>query len=150
MKKFSIALLLLLLAQATYSQELKITKKTLPPAVLTSFTKSYPAAKIHGMNKETKKGVTYYEIESSEGKVKRDVLYTSDGSVAEVEEIIGLGEIPQAIKDAVTKQNPKDKITSAEKVMRGTSIQYDLEMKSKNKSYEVSYSLDGTLIQPHP
>jgi len=58
--------------------------KILPAAVLDAFKTAYPKAVIKGTSKETEKGVTYYEIESVDGKLNRDLLYTADGKAAEI------------------------------------------------------------------
>jgi hypothetical protein len=66
----------------------KFTAKDLPAAVSEAFTKAYPKAVSTGADKEAEKGKTFYEIESLDGTMKRDLLYTPEGKAAEIEEAL--------------------------------------------------------------
>jgi hypothetical protein len=68
-----------------FAQEKRIKEKDLPVAVTKAFHTEYPAAKIIGTSTEVEKGVTYFEIESMDGKVRRDLLYTKEGKRSEIE-----------------------------------------------------------------
>src|SRR5512140_1895314 len=81
------------LSTCVHSQEKKITEKDLPAAVKSAFHKSYPHATIKGLAKETENGKTYYEIESIDGKLHRDLLYTPEGDAYEIEETISPGKL---------------------------------------------------------
>lgn len=96
---------------------------------------------------EFEDGVDYYEIESIDGKTKRDLLYTKDGKVCEIEEVVDVKALPDAVKQAVAKVYPQGKIQKAEKTTRQTKIEYDLEVQSGAKGYEVSVDEQGKVLK---
>lgn len=75
--KYSIILAALLCAlfvtAVTCAENKKFTAKDLPAAVVMSFQKTYPKAKITGVDVEKRDTIFYYEIESTDGTVKRDL-----------------------------------------------------------------------------
>jgi hypothetical protein len=108
--------------------------KILPAAVLEAFKTAYPQAVIKGTDKETENGVTYYEIESVDGEINRNLLYTADGKVFEIEEAIAPEALPAAVLQALDKAYPGYKILKAEVTTEG------------GKSYELQIQVDGQKI----
>ncbi len=139
--------LLLTLTLGAQEKEKKITKKEVPPAVLSAFQKSYPKATIKGIAEERKDGKIYYEIESLDGKTSRDLLYQADGSVAEIEEGMAFADLPEAIKTTVNSKYPKAKITEVEKVLKGTDVSYGVALKSAKGKVELSLDASGKVLQ---
>ena len=135
----------LLFITASFAQEKKIDKKDLPKAVLTSFQKSYPNAEIKGTSIEKEHGKTYYEIESMDGSQKRDLLYTKDGKVAEIEEAMASNDVPGFVKSSVMKRYPNGEISNAEKVTRSNKTNYELVVKQGNKKHEVVLDSKGNI-----
>jgi hypothetical protein len=136
-------------ASNAVAQETKIPKSKVPVAVMTAFMKSYPDAKIKGTNKEVKGGATFYEIESKDGNMKRDLLYAADGGVTEMEEIVPLSTAPQAVQSAITAGHANAKVKSVEKNTQGPVLTYEVAMKEKGKkAFEVIYNTDGTVVKP--
>ena len=125
----------------------KFTAKDLPAAVSTAFQKAYPKAKILGASTETEKGVKYYEIESQDGSVRRDLLYTEDGNIQETEETIAPGEIPEAVKAALSKELPHAKILKSERSTTKSGLEYEMIAKVKGKTYEISFDPTGKLLE---
>ena len=147
MKTYFLSLLLIIiLSSVSYSQEMRISRKQVPAAVINAFKIAYPKAKIKGTNIETKEGIAYYEIESKDGKTSRDVLYTKDGTVSEIEEIISTDQLPQPIMDALTKNHSNGKIKSIEKNIQGTVTTYEVILLSGKKKTELVFSTDGNII----
>lgn len=143
----TIVLIIAGMSDALHAQgEKKIKQKDLPAAVQSAFNKSYPNAKISGAAKEVENGKTYYEIESVDGKMKRDLLYTPEGAAYEIEETIPASDLPQSVKDALQKQFQEYTITKAEKTVHGTALQYDVVLKSGKKGYEVSVGPAGKIL----
>lgn len=128
-------------------QERKISKKELPAPVLAAFQKAYPMATIKGLNEEKKEGKTYFEIESIDGKIERDLLYLADGSVAEIEESIETADLPPAVRAAVEAEYPKAKFGKAEKVTQGTSVHYDVKVRTHNGVFQVEASDSGKILK---
>jgi len=142
-------LVVLLVAAFAFAedQETKIHKKDLPSAVLKSFEREFPMAKITGASHEIEDSVEYYEIESKEGGVKRDVLYKPNGDLVVVEEVIRPGHLPTVVKDGVMKAYPKGNIKSAEKITRAGSSSYEVVLKDGKRSYELAVAADGRITE---
>jgi len=94
-----------------------------PEVILAAFHQTYPAAKILNVLIETKDNVAYYEIESQDNSVRRDLLYFPDGSVFEVEEQIAVSALPVKVRSAIKANYPERVIKDAEKITRPGAIQ---------------------------
>ncbi len=143
---FALSIILISAGANSFAQEKKISMKELPPAVLNSFHKTYPKAKIKGLSTETEKGKTYFEIESMDGTTRRDLLYTPDGKAAEIEETIPSSELPKGSVQAIEKKIPGAKITHAERNIRGTKTTYELSVMSMKAKYEVVLDNAGKIV----
>ena len=128
------------------AEEQEISTKDLPTAVLMAFQKQYPEAKIKEVGKEVEDSVTYFEIDSMDGKTKRTVLYSADGILTEVEEIISAGELPDIIQASISETYPKGKIEKAEKVIKGEVTTFEVKIEYGEENIEAVYDLSGKLI----
>ena len=118
---------------------------TAPETVMTAFHKTYPNAEIRDVSKESKDGKDYFEIESIDGKVRRDLLYLADGTVFEVEEGIAPGALPKPIADALKAKYPKGELQKAEKITRGNSVEYEVLLENDEEDFEVVLDAKGTI-----
>ena len=121
--------------------------KILPPAVLSAFKTAYPRAVIKGASKETEKGVTYYEVESIDGKMNRDLLYTAEGKAVEIEEAVVPGALPAAVTQALAKAYPGYKILKAEDMMKDGRKLFELQIQVKDKKIGVTIDPAGKIIR---
>jgi putative PepSY-like beta-lactamase-inhibitor len=128
-------------------QEQIVQCKKVPVAVRSAFEKAYPKARIKGCAKELEKSKTAYEISSVEGKKGRDVLYYPDGRVIVVEETIAIGILPTPVKQAVHKKFPNGEIILAEKLMRGSAVTYEFQIKHKGKIVEIAFDPKGNEVE---
>jgi uncharacterized membrane protein YkoI len=124
-----------------------VNLSVLPPAVLAAFKTAYPKAEIKGASKETEKGVTYYEIESVDGKMNRDLLYAADGKVVEVEEAVAPGALPAAVLKALGKAYPGYKILKAEDLVKDGQKLFELQIQVNGKKTGVTIDPSGKIIQ---
>jgi ABC-type glycerol-3-phosphate transport system substrate-binding protein len=129
------------------AQEKKITKKDVPQAVISAFEKAYPKAKVKGYSTETEEGKTYFEVESTVGKMTLDISYLADGTAAEIEEGVAARELPDAVKVAVKTDYPKGKITKAEKKTVGTTVTYELKVTTGKTSAGVEIDPSGKIMR---
>jgi uncharacterized membrane protein YkoI len=130
------------------AQEKKLDPKELPAPVLSAFKAAYPAAKITGASSEKENGKTTYEIESTDGKTKRDLAYTADGKVMEIEETIEMAAVPAEVKGALDKACPKGKVEKAEKVTEGKVVKYEFQVTEGKKKIEVAFDPAGKILKP--
>lgn len=129
------------------AQDKKITEKEVPSAVLNSFHKAYPKAEIKGLSTEIEKGKKYFEVESMEGTVKRDLLFTPVGKIAEIEESITPSNLPKGSVQTIEKKIAGAKIEQAEKVISGVKVTYELSVTGKNGKFEVVLNKEGKIIK---
>ena len=129
---------------AVSARETEISRRDVPPVVLAAFDKAYPSAKVLEWEKEIHSGKLYYEAETVDGKVPRNILYSPDGTVAQVEEKIAASEVPAAVVQGVTRQDPNATISTAAKVTHNGVMEYALNLKGANQK-RVVMSADGTV-----
>jgi hypothetical protein len=121
--------------------------KILPETVLSAFKTAYPNAVIKGTSKEVEKGETYYEIESVDGKTKRDLLYTADGKAAEIEEAITAADLPAAVQQTLAKEFPGYKVITAETLTKGDLKQFELQIQVGDKKLGVTIDPSGKITE---
>jgi hypothetical protein len=138
----TVTLLSCVLAQPSPGAERTLRRDEVPAAVLSAFSKAWPAATVVAFAEETKDGKTYFEIESRDGKVARDVLLAPDGSIVEVEEVVPVATLPAAVVEAVHALGPHVVIQKAERVTRGKVVTYSLQLKGA-KVREVAFDPAG-------
>ncbi len=129
------------------AQEREISQKDLPTAVLSAFHDTYPQGTIKGVSEEVDNGQTYYEIESIEGTIERDILFLPDGTIHEVEEGINVTALPAAVVDAIKAKYAKGKIERAEKKTEGKTVQYELIVESGEQNFEILLNPDGNIVK---
>jgi len=132
---------------AVARQEEKVAKKDVPAAVIAAFEKAYPKATIRGYAREKEGGKLFYEIESVEGKVTRDILYNPDGSVAEIEEGIATSDLPQSAQEAIRKQYPKATVRKAERITHNSKIGYEVKLKQGKQAIELVFVSSGKMLK---
>ena len=144
---FVAAAFLLTASTNVFAQEKKISEKEVPAAVLSAFHKAYPKAEIKGLSTETEKGKKYFEVESIDGTVKRDLLFTPAGKIAEIEETVPSSELPKGSVQSIEKKIAGAKIERAEKVTSGTKVTYELSVTGKNGKFGVVLNKEGKIIK---
>ena len=132
-------------ASAVSAQETEISRRDVPPAVLSAFSKDYPNAKVLEWEKEIQGGTLYYEAETVDGKLARNIMYSPDGSTAQVEEKVAPKDLPQTVTDAVKQQYPNATVRSANKVTHLDVTEYSLSMSGSAPS-KLVLSSDGTIV----
>jgi hypothetical protein len=141
-------ILSLLLSLDVSAQETKLSRKQMPAAVMLAFHSAYPKASVKGTNKEIKDGVSYYEIESKDGAIKRDILYKADGTVVEIEEIITKKTLPEAINVSLKKDYSTYSVKSIEKNIQGSVTHYEVMLASKKgKKMEIVFNENGVVVK---
>lgn len=141
------AIFTLLAVPTTRAQEVKIKKNDLPPVVLKAFQAAYPGAKIIGTAKETEKGASYYEIESRDGNVRRDLLFTKDGKVVEIEEALSADNIPVFVKKSINKKFNNVEYKRGEKNVRNSVTKYEVIIEAAEIKYEVVCDASGKILK---
>lgn len=128
------------------AKEKKITKKDVPPAVISAFTKAYPKAVVKGYSTEAENGKTSYEVESMQGKMSLDVSYLADGTATEIEEGVPAKDLPDQVLKAVKTAYPRGNITRAEKKTTGTVVTYELRITTGKTHTGMEIDPSGKII----
>lgn len=129
------------------AQEKEIDARQLPTAVRAAFHAAYPKAVIQGAAEEDKNGLTCYEIESVDGNVRRDLLYSADGKVLETEESMDAAALPAAVSRKTAETYPGGSIEKAEKTTdQSGKVRYDLLVRRGEKHFEISLDPAGKIV----
>jgi hypothetical protein len=143
----ALALAAFLFTTGLTAQEKKIKIKELPRAVSSAFKKEYPKAKITSASTEVEKGTTYYEIESTDGKTKRNLLLTADGTITEIEESIPMSALPPEVSGSFEKEFPNVKLDRAEKVTEGQAVTFEFHFNLGKVKKEVVIDPSGKILK---
>jgi hypothetical protein len=149
-RAISYALAVLLIAgitSQTIAGDKKISKKDVPAAALKAFEAAFPKVKVNTYIEETENGNTFFEFETVEGTIKRDILYKADGTLVEVEEILTQETVPTEIAKVVTTDMPKAKILGGEKMIKGSEVTYEIKIKAGKRTGKVVLNADGKIIK---
>lgn len=141
-------LCLTLIAAAISAKEQSIQKADVPPAIIAAFEKAYPNATVKGYSMEQHHGKTSYEIESIDGSVKRDVEYSAQGELLEIEEELKPADLPPEVSGAITKKYAGASIESAERRVKEGATVYEVKLLQDNARIEVLVNPKGEFITP--
>ncbi len=121
-----------------HAQKKKLPKR-LPIAVITAFQKTFPKAKIYGVDVEQKDTSVYYIIECRDGDVHRDISYTPDGRIFQEGESVPPKSLPERVRSALDNRFKRYTVQSAQKTVRDTAIVgYAVKLTSGKKNYAVN------------
>lgn len=128
-------------------QESKSHAKNKPPkVVIDAFQKAYPNATIRNCSRERENGKTFYEIESTDGTMERNVIFAADGSVSETEESVGAAALPEGIQKSIANAFAGYTIVHPERSTKGTVVQYEMVLAKGKKRIEITLGENGEII----
>lgn len=100
----------------------------LPAPILAAFKAAYPHATLEAAAEEKEHGKVVWEVESTDNGLGRDLIYAPDGSVVEIEEEVPSAQLPAPVTATVKAQYPAARIVKGEKVTRGATVSYELQL----------------------
>jgi hypothetical protein len=119
--------------------------KDLPAAVQKTVQEQAQGAEIKNISKETEKGVTQYEVETTLNGKHRDFNVDIKGGLVEVEEETSIDSIPAPAKAAILKKVGDGKLGMVEIMTKGSATMYEAAYTTKaGKKQEVLVKPDGT------
>ena len=126
----------------------KLELKDLPPAVRKTVEENIKGATIKGIVKEKDKGKTVYEVETTMNGKSRDFVVDSNGTLDTVEEQVELDSIPAPAKAAILKKIADGKLTMAETLKKGSTLNYEAAYTTKGgKKKEVIVTAEGVEVK---
>lgn len=145
--RFTALIGILALAGATLSAQAPATK--LPAAVAAAFKQAYPTAVIKNASSEKEDGKIQWEVESTDGTIRRDVIYLPDGTLVVEEMAIDAAAVPAPVMTALKARYPKAMVTLYEKLTKPSGVSYEMQLKGAAVK-ECEIAPDGTFISPKP
>jgi hypothetical protein len=134
----------LALSTAAFTQEKKIQRADLPPAVEKTVAAQSQGATIKGFSTEVEGGQTLYEAEMTVSGHSKDVSIDPNGAVVEVEEQVALDSLPAAVKAGLEAKAGAGKIVKVESLTKHDKlVAYEAQIRTAGKKSEVQVSPDG-------
>ena len=125
------------------------TATKVPAAVAAAFKQAYPTATIKHVSSEKENGKLQYEVESMDGRIRRDVIYLPDGTLVVEETAIDAAAVPAPVMAAFTARYPKATVTLYERLTKPSGVSYEMQLKGAAVK-ECEIAPDGTFISPKP
>jgi len=137
----------LLAAAFLFADEAEVvTKLKVPDAVMTAFQKSYPDAKVSGYDKEVVDGKTHFEIETMVDKLEKTYVYLEEATLFQIEEEILAKSLPETVLASINTAHPKCEIDEADKITRGTTVEYEVVVEVGETEMELQVAVDGKIL----
>jgi hypothetical protein len=141
------ATMLLSVFAPAQSQEKKIKRTDLPPAVQKAVVEQSRGATIRGFSQEKENGQTFYEAELMVNGHSKDVLMDVDGTVVEVEEQIPTESLSPAVRAGLQAQAENGQIIKVETLTKkGKLVAYEAKVLTNGKKSEVQVGPDGKAL----
>jgi uncharacterized membrane protein YkoI len=127
-----------------FTQEKKVKRSDLPPAVEKAVAAQSQGATIRGFSEEKENGQTFYEAELIVDGHSKDVLMDANGAVVEVEEQVALDSLPAAVKEGLQSKAAKGKVVKVESLTKHDKlVAYEAQVMTGGKKSEVQVGADG-------
>jgi hypothetical protein len=134
----------LFLALPALSQEKKIQRSDLPPAVEKAVAAQTQGATVRGFSEEKEHGQTFYEAELVVNGHSKDVLMDPEGRVVEVEEQVVVDSLSPAVRDGLQAKAGKGKLVKVESLTKkGKLVAYEAQVVTGGKRSEVQVDPQG-------
>jgi hypothetical protein len=134
----------LLFAVLASSQEKKIKRSDLPPAVEKTVAAQSAGATVKGFSKENEKGQTYYEAEMIVNGHTKDIQIDTSGAIVEVEEQVAMDALPAEVKAGLQARAGDGKLVKVETITKKDKlVAYEAQVTKGAKKLEVQVGPNG-------
>src|SRR5882672_4182684 len=134
----------LALSTAAFTQEKKIQRADLPPAVEKTVAAQSQGATIKEFSQEIEGGKTLYEAEMTVSGHSKDISMDATGAIVEIEEQVALDSLPGAVKAGLQATAGAGKIVKVESITKHDKlVAYEAQVRTAGKKSEVQVSPDG-------
>lgn len=141
---YPIAASMLAFTLTVFAQEKKIERSALPPAVEKAVQIETKDATVKGFAEEREHGETFYEVETVINGHTRDILFTSDGKIAEVEEEVAFDSLPANVQTGLKKKALGAAIEKVESLSKKDQIvAYEGTIRRNGKPAEIQVGPQG-------
>lgn len=126
------------------AQEKRIQKSDLPAAVQKAMDSETAGSTIRGYSSEVEAGQQEYEVETVKNGHRRDISFTPDGQVLEVEEQVELAKLPSKVRDALQAKAGSGNTTKVESITKqGKLVAYEAKVEKAGKKLEIQVGPEG-------
>jgi hypothetical protein len=133
-----------LCATMAVSQDKKIKRSDLPPAVEKTVAAESTGATIKSFSTEKENGEPLYEAKMTVSGHSKDVTMNAQGAVVEVEEEVAMDNLPAAVKSGLRSKAGKGKITRVESLTKkGKLVAYEAQVNTNGKKSEAQVGPEG-------
>jgi hypothetical protein len=129
-------------------QEQKIACSKLPDAVRSGLSKEFPKATIKSCSKEIENQQVSYELVTFEGKTRRDVMFSPEGKLVFLEEVVPFESVPEPVRDAILRAHPRKDVTLTEKTTRDGTVLYEFQVRARAKRVQLVFDPNGKEVKP--
>jgi hypothetical protein len=136
----------LAVSSCAYAAEHSVPCSTLPDAVQQrSKSLLEPGTTVHGCVKDVSAGKTTYEMELITPKGSKDVTFSPQGDVLEIEQQVDAAALPPPVAAAFAKAASGGKLGKVESLTRqGQLIAYESTVVKDGRHRELAFRPDGT------
>lgn len=139
-----IAAWIVALTVPVFAQEKKIMRSALPPAVEKAVQSETKEATIKVFAEEREHGKIFYEVETVIDGHTRDILFTSDGKIAEVEEEVAFDSLPLTVQTGLSKKASGFAVEKVEALSKnGRLVAYEGTIRRQGKPAEIKIGPQG-------
>ena len=141
---FGLAAVSLCFPQLGRTAEKKISQADLPPAVQKAAQEQSKGATVKGYSQDNENGQVEYEIEMIVNGHYKDVAFSPDGRVLEVEEQVEMAALPASVQSGLNNKAGKGSITKVESITKhGAIVAYEAQVNTMGKHSEIQIGPDG-------
>ena len=123
----------------------EINQNNVPAVVVTSFQQHFEKAS----DVEWKKKGNLYEVEFETGVLRSDheVCIDSLGVIVSHRQDLAESDLPEQVKAVVSQNFPGFRIEDIEKMEKGKTVYYELELEKRFEEWKVIISQEGKILE---
>lgn len=134
-------------ALTALAAEKPIKLADLPAPLQRAIQAELKGGELKAISKETEKGKTMYEVETTVKGRGRDMIFDPAGTLVEVEEEVAIADIPAPAKAALEKKAVGGKITKVEALTKGGVTTWEAAITKGRKTSEFAVSATGAEVK---
>jgi len=139
-----VAVPILMFSAIAMTQEKKIMRSDLPPAVERTVVAQSKVATIRSFSKETEDGQVRYEVALMVDGHSKDVAMDTGGAIVEVEEQVVIDSLPAPVRDGLQAKAGKGKLLKVESITKHDKlVAYEAQVMTGGKRSEVQVDPGG-------
>jgi hypothetical protein len=141
---FALAAVSFCFLQLCRAAEKKISQADLPPAVQKAAQEQSKGATVKGYSQDNENGHVEYEIEMIVNSHSKDVAFSPDGKVLEVEKQVEMAVPSASVQSGLKHKAGKGSITKVESITKhGAIVAYEAQVNTMGKHSEIQVGPDG-------